>query len=74
MSNLPKGILNDWNSTSEEIRQLMGQAIRNVLIEHRHAGSPVATIQEGRVVMIEPDELPLDATVDSEHTHDQTSN
>jgi hypothetical protein len=57
MSDPREGILDDWETTSEQIRQVMGQAIRKAVVEHRKAGMPVATISAGRVVVIVPGDL-----------------
>lgn len=39
------------------ILDAMKQAVREALVRHKRAGSPVAAWRDGRVVWIQPDEL-----------------
>jgi hypothetical protein len=52
-----KGILGNWEATSEEIRQAMGEAIYIALREHKRLGIPAATMRNGKVVLVPPEEI-----------------
>ncbi len=52
-----KGILGNWDATSEEIRQAMGHAIYAALRKHKQDGVPAATMRDGRVILVPPDEI-----------------
>lgn len=42
------------------ILQAMRQAVREALLRHRRDGNPVAVWQDGRVVWIQPDDIPVE--------------
>lgn len=39
------------------IRDILEQAVIQALIEHKRAGNPVASWQDGRVVILQPEEI-----------------
>lgn len=41
------------------ILKAMRQAVREALIRHKLAGNPVAAWQDGRVVWIQPEDIPV---------------
>jgi hypothetical protein len=57
MSEDGKGILGDWDATGEEIRQAMGDAINAALREHKRAGHSVVVWEDGRIVVVPPEEI-----------------
>jgi glutaredoxin-related protein len=52
-----KGILGKQDVTSEEINEAMGQGIFAALREHKRLGIPAATIRDGKVVLVPPEEI-----------------
>jgi hypothetical protein len=38
----------------------MRRAVREALLEHKRLGNPIAVWREGRVVWLQPDEIPGD--------------
>jgi hypothetical protein len=38
----------------------MRRAVREALLEHKRLGNPIAVWREGRVVWLQPDEIPED--------------
>lgn len=54
-----KGIAENWDATGEEINEAMGRAIYRALREHKRAGVPVATMRDGKVVLVPPEEIVL---------------
>jgi hypothetical protein len=55
---------------NERVRDLprmlaaMQQAVREALARHKRAGNPIATWRDGRVVWIEPQDIPVDLPVE----------
>lgn len=41
------------------ILEVMGRAVREALLEHKRAGNPIAAWQDGRVVWIQPEDIPV---------------
>lgn len=39
------------------VRDILEQAVIRALIEHKRAGNPVASWQDGRVVILQPEEI-----------------
>ncbi|HVZ37930.1 MAG TPA: hypothetical protein VHI13_01540 [Candidatus Kapabacteria bacterium] len=39
------------------VRDVLEQAVIEALIEHKRAGNPIASWEEGRVVILQPDEI-----------------
>jgi hypothetical protein len=68
MDDKGKGILGNWDATSEEIRQAMGHAIYMALREHKRAGIPAVTWdrEHQRVVVVPPEEIVLPPEYDVE--------
>lgn len=45
---------------SEEINASYRRAVRDALLKHKRAGNPVAVEVEGKLVIIEPEEIAVD--------------
>ena len=45
---------------AEAVRKILRRAVRHALLDHKRAGNPVATWKDGRVVLLQPDEIPVD--------------
>ena len=45
---------------SEEINKAYERAVRNALIKHKQAGNPVPVEQDGKLVILQPDEIEID--------------
>ncbi|MEW6208567.1 MAG: hypothetical protein AB1631_09385 [Acidobacteriota bacterium] len=42
------------------IVKIVRRAVRHALLDHKRAGNPVAVWKDGRVVLLQPDEIPVD--------------
>lgn len=42
---------------SEEINKAYERAVREALLKHKQAGNPVAVWKDGKVVLLQPDEI-----------------
>lgn len=51
--------LGDRYLTGEEIDGLIRQAVRNALADHKAAGNPVAGWKDGKVVIVQPEDIDL---------------
>lgn len=45
---------------SEEINKAYERAVREALLKHKQAGNPVAVEVDGKLVILQPDEIPVD--------------
>ncbi|HEY7546885.1 MAG TPA: hypothetical protein VID27_18480 [Blastocatellia bacterium] len=45
---------------AESITKILRRAVRHALLDHKRAGNPVATWKDGKVVLLQPDEIPVD--------------
>ncbi len=45
---------------SDEINKAYQRAVREALMRHKQAGNPVAISREGKVVLLQPDEIEID--------------
>ena len=45
---------------AEEIRKVVRRAVRHALLDHKRAGNPVAIWQDGKVVLLQPEEILID--------------
>jgi hypothetical protein len=63
-----KGILGKRDATAEEISQALGEAIYLAMREHKRLGVPAATMVDGKVVLVPPEEIviPEEYLVDDE--------
>ena len=43
----------------KEVDRAINQGIRDALLEHKRAGNPVATWADGKVVWIQPEDIPV---------------
>ena len=46
--------------TAEEIEGILHQAVQNALLMHKRLRNPIAVYKDGRVVIIPPDEIPVE--------------
>ena len=44
---------------TERILEVMKQAVRDALIRHKRLGNPIAVWRDGRVVWIQPEDIPV---------------
>jgi len=56
----PKMSLADRVGDIEKAREAMGRGVREALRRHKQAGNPVATWQDGAVVWVAPEDIPVD--------------
>ncbi len=54
---------------AEAIEGILREAVRRALVEHKRAGNPVAVWQNDRVVILQPEEIPVDE--DGAEKHEQ---
>ena len=56
--------LSHFPETDEEEERLMGEAVWDALRQHKEAGNPIAVWEDGKVKIIQPEDivLPEDAT------------
>jgi hypothetical protein len=47
-----------------EIDAAMGNAVRQALLRHKLLGNPVCTWQDGQVVWVQPEDIPVDIPAD----------
>ncbi|MBA2693376.1 MAG: hypothetical protein H0U65_12950 [Rubrobacter sp.] len=47
-------------SHGKEVERILRFAARRALLDHKRAGNPVASWEDGRVVMIEAGDIPLE--------------
>jgi hypothetical protein len=56
----------------KEIQAVLRRAVQHALLMHKRAGNPIAVWQDGKVVMIPPEEIPVaDPFSDSQKANDQ---
>jgi hypothetical protein len=69
-----KGILGNWEATSEDIRLAIAEGIYAALRKHKEKGVEAVTWREGRIVLIPPEEIQVpdeeDAASDPEVRRD----
>ncbi len=46
----------------EEVNQALGTAVRKALREHKRLGQSVVVWQDGKVVTVAPEDIPVDVT------------
>ncbi len=46
-------------SHGKEVEEILRRAVRSALLEHKRAGNAIASWEEGRVVLIEADKIPV---------------
>lgn len=47
-------------SHTQEVENVLRRAVRDALRIHKKLGNPVATVRNGRVVLIQPKDIPVD--------------
>ncbi len=48
---------------AQAIEKILRRAVRHALLDHKRAGNAVATWQDGRVVLLQPEEIPVDESI-----------
>jgi len=51
-------------SQAKEIEAIFRKAVRHALLEHKRAGNSIAAWQDGKVVIIPPEEIPVEDPLD----------
>jgi hypothetical protein len=46
---------------SEEINKAYQRAVREALLKHKQAGNPVAVVRDGKVILIQPEDINVTA-------------
>jgi predicted ABC-type ATPase len=66
MDDRGRGILGNWDATSDEIAKAIGHAIREAVRDHRRAGNPIAVWDwdKNEVKIIPPEEIAIPDEVD----------
>lgn len=44
----------------KEIEEVMRRAVRHALLMHKRIGNPIATWKDGKVVIIQPEDIPVE--------------
>jgi len=47
-------------SHGKEIEGIFQEAVRRALLDHKRAGNPIAVSEDGKVVIIPPEEIPVE--------------
>ncbi len=47
------------------IEEVLRRAVRQALLEHKRAGNPIAAWENGKVVLISPDDIPVDDSMET---------
>lgn len=50
---------------AKTIQEVLGKAVREALLMHKRAGNPIAVWKDGKVMLIPPEEIPVDEPLDS---------
>jgi len=45
---------------AEALVPVLQEAVRQALLEHKRAGNPIASWKDGKVIMIPPEEIPVE--------------
>lgn len=54
---IKKDDLDLFDRYSEEINKAYERAVREALLKHKQAGNPIAVERDGKVVILQPDEI-----------------
>jgi hypothetical protein len=46
---------------NQDVENALKRAVHAALLEHKRAGNPVAVWQDGKVVILQPDEIEVDS-------------
>jgi hypothetical protein len=46
--------------SAKAVEEILGKAVQNALLMHKRLRNPIAVYQDGRVVIIPPDEIPVE--------------
>jgi hypothetical protein len=49
-----------YKSHRAEVEQALNEAVHDALLDHKRAGNPIAGWRDGKVVIIPPEEIPVD--------------
>lgn len=73
MNRTTRGIAENPDTTGEEIGEAMGRAIIRALREHKRLGIPAATMRDGKVVLVAPEDIELPPEDEPVEDHDRTA-
>ncbi len=59
-------ILEDQLENREKIDKALGRAVRAALLDHKKAGNPVAAWEDGKVVLVAPEDIVIPPDPDEE--------
>jgi len=48
----------------KEIEEILRRAVQHALLMHKRAGNPIATWKDGKVVIVPPEEIPVEDPLD----------
>jgi hypothetical protein len=51
--------IEDFFSDTAQITEAMQRAIYEAILDHKRAGNPIATMRDGRVVWIQPEDIEI---------------
>lgn len=57
---------------AKAIEEVLRRAVHHALLQHKRAGNSIATSQNGQVVILAPDQIPIDDTEDEGPPHVKT--
>lgn len=60
----PKIPENLFITHGKEIEGILRRAVRSALLEHKRAGNPIASWKDGKVVLIRPEDIPVEDPLD----------
>jgi hypothetical protein len=44
----------------EKITKALSKAVKEALLQHKRAGNPVASWKDGKIIWIQPDDIPVE--------------
>ena len=47
-------------SLGKEVEAILQRAVQEALLMHKRAGNPIASWQDGKVVIIQPEDIPIE--------------
>ena len=65
LMNDKKNIPIDFVTQGKEIEEILRRAVRHALLMHKRAGNPIAISKDGKVVIIPPEEIPVEDPLDN---------
>lgn len=59
MSNTKKSI-DELSNDGSEIDKALQSAVKEALLKHKAAGNPIASWKDGKVIWIQPEDIPIE--------------